>query len=111
MNADCGHDRIRLGVDYADVVRAGVDDVNFIFLAVCRDAGGLAADPDGFRKGERSQVNHAHRVAFSVGDVGVLAVEGTVVGKRLFAEVPPAYSAEDGNYDSDEKEFSQEIDV
>ena len=88
---------IRLSIDHADVVRAAVDDIDFILLLVRRNPRGIAADRNGFGECERPKVNDADRIAFSVADVGVLAVGGPVVRQRLLAEIPPAHSAKNGN--------------
>ena len=95
MYANRRYYRVRLGVDDGDVVRAGVDHVNFILRAVGGDAGGLAPYRNGFGQRERAQIDHAYRVAFAVGDVGVLAVGRPVVGQGLGAEVPPAQTGQD----------------
>jgi hypothetical protein len=68
----------------------------------------LEADGDGLREGEFADVDHADCIALAVGDVGVFAIGGAVVGQSLLAEVPPGEPAEDGEQDDDEEKFFQE---
>src|SRR5208282_2905001 len=109
VHADRGRDGVRLGVDDGYIVRSRVDHVDFVLLAVGRDAGRFAAYGDGLRERERAQIDHADRVALAVGDVSVFAVKRPVVGQRLLAKVPPGSSAEDGEQNRDKEEFSQDI--
>ena len=79
MYADRGDDLIFICIDDTDVMRVGVDDVDFFLLGASGYAGGVQSDGDGFLKAERAQVNDADRVAASVGDVGVLVVEWAAI--------------------------------
>src|SRR5207253_10769660 len=96
------------GIDHADIVRARIDRINLILLAVGRDSGGSGADVNGLRQLQRPQINHADRVALAVGDVSVLAVSRPVIRQRSLGEVPPSEPSQNRNEDSDEEEFSQD---
>ena len=112
MHADRGHHLVALSVNYADVIRAGVNHINLILLRVCRDARGLAANGDGLNHVEagdrsRSKVDYTYCVALAVGDVGILTVRKSVVGKSFLAEVPPSHRTSDRKQDNNEKDFLQ----
>ena len=92
MHADRRHHFIAFRINHADAVRLRVDDVNFVFLAVGRNAGGLAAHPNGSGRLKGAQINHRNRVALAVGDVGILAIGGAVGGQLALVEIPPAQS-------------------
>ncbi len=90
MNSDRRHHGVLLGIDHADVVRPRVDHIDFVLLAVGRDPSRLHAHRNGLRRLKRPQINHAHRIALPVRDVGILAVRGPVIRQSLLAEIPPA---------------------
>src|ERR1700691_2340149 len=95
INANRSNYLVVLGVNNADVRRAGVDDVNLILLRISGDSGGLGADrerPDYGKSFERigREVDDRNCAALAVGDVRVLAVERTVGGERTLVEVIPS---------------------
>ena len=107
MHADrCDH-FIAFCINYADAVRLGVDDVEFIFLAVGRNSSGFAAHANRLRRLKSTQINYGNSVAFSVGDVGILAISGAVAGELAFVEIPPPERSHHRECDNEEKEFFQ----
>ena len=101
----CDH-LVALGVDHADVVGAGVHHVDFILLAVGCDAGGIGSHRQSLGRLEGAQVDDADRVALAVGDVGVFAIGGAVVGQRALLEIPPAEAAPNHKQQYRKKKFS-----
>src|SRR5581483_6413838 len=106
LHANRSNHLVSFGVDDADIVRPGVDDVNFVLPGVDRDSRRAAAHSNGFddvktRQRSRSQVDHTDRIAFAVGNVGVFAVEGTVIRQGARAKVPPPESPGDTENDNE----------
>ena len=71
-----------VGVDYADVVRAGVHYIDFVLFAVSCYSGGIGADHQCAGRLEGAQIDDCDRVAFSIGHVGILAIRRSIVGQR-----------------------------
>src|SRR5215469_9290445 len=107
MHADRGQHGVRFRVDHADVVRSGIDHVNFILFAVAGDTGRLDSHAQRLGEFKPAQIDHADRIAFAVCDVGILTKCRSVARQRLFAEIPPADPAENRQKYRDEEEFSQ----
>ncbi len=107
MNADGGDDFIVFGVDHADAVRLRVHHINFILLAIGRNSGGFAADPNRLRRLESAQVDNRNSITLAVGYVGVLAVGGTIRRQLAHVEIPPPKRACHREYDNEEKNFFQ----
>ena len=76
MHANGRDHAIALGIDHAEVVGIGVDDVDLIPSRVRSHAGRALADGNGLKDGESTKVDYGYRVAAAVGDVGVLVVVG-----------------------------------
>jgi len=60
-----------------------------------------------FGECECAEINHADRVALTIGNISVLAECRAVVRDELLAKVPPSEAAKDGQEDGDEKELAQ----
>ena len=82
MHPDGGHNFIAFRINHADAVGLGVDDVDFVFLAVGGNAGRFVADVNGPGRLKGAQVDDRDGVALAVGDVRVLAIGGAVGGQR-----------------------------
>ena len=94
MHSDGGYHLVALRVNHADVAGIGVDDVNLIFPAVGRHTCGIQPHRDRFydieaRQRPRRQVNHADRVAFTIGDVSVFPVKRSVIRQGSRPQIPP----------------------
>jgi hypothetical protein len=105
MYSDRRYDLVSLCVDDANVVGISVDDVNLILLPVRGYSGRIGSYIDGLDdikagKRARGEVDDTDGVAFTVRDVGILAIERAVVGQGARPEIPPAETT--GYYDEEE---------
>ena len=107
MYSDRSHNRISLRIDDCDVVRAGIDNINFVLCRIGGNPGWLTSHAYRLHRLKRAQIDHADGIALAVGDVGVFAICGTVVGKRTLMEIPPPDRDRDGGENGDEEELSQ----
>ena len=90
VDADGGDDLILLGVNHADVRRAGVDDVDLVALGVGRDSGRVGAHLESSHRPKAAQVDDRNRVALAIRNVGEFAVERAVAGESALVEVVPS---------------------
>jgi len=100
---------ILLGVNYADVRRACVDDINFITLGIRGQSGGIGAHLQRANRAKASQINNRNCVAHAVADVCELAVERAVVGESALMKVVPSRRERKRDEDRDEEEFAQNL--
>ena len=85
MDGDGGGYGVLLGVDDGDGSRARVDDVDFAASWGDGDSGGVVADGELAVAAEIDDVEDGDGVAGGVGDVGVFAVVGWVLGEVVGA--------------------------
>jgi len=101
VDADGSNNFILFGVDYADVRRSAVDNVNFIPLRIGRNSSRVDARLQSANRAKAAQVNHGDRVAFAVRDVSVLAVERAVAGESALMEVVPSGGEDEWDEDGE----------
>ncbi len=109
MYADGRYHLIAFRINHADAVRLRIHHVDFVFLAVGGKAGWIATHLDCGCRLEGAQINHRNRVALAVGNVGILAIGGTVIGQLVFLEIPPSQTAGTGQGENEEKKLSQAV--
>ena len=108
VDADGGNDLILLGVNHADVRRAGVDDINFSALRIGRESGGLVPHLQGAHRAKAAEVDHCDGVALPIRDVSIFAVERAVSGESALVEVVPAGGEDERDENGDEEGFAQD---
>ena len=106
MNPDGGDYLVAFCIDHADVRGSGVDNIDFILAGIRGDSCGNASDLYGLRQLKRTQIDDRNRVAFAVGDVGVLVVGGVQCGQHSLVEIPPSQTDQDRYHNQNQQDFS-----
>ena len=107
MHADGCHNRVLLRINHTDIVRSGIDHIDFILFAVGGNTSGSHTHGNSFPELKRTQINHCDCITFSIGDVGILTGGRTKITQVAWAEVQPTKASDDCQEDNDEKNFSQ----
>ena len=92
MDPNRGHYGITLGINYRDVGGAGINHVNLVAPPVGGQPGGVLANVQSSHQAHGPQVDHRNRVAFTIADIGILAIRGIEIRDVSLVEVPPAES-------------------
>ena len=85
MQPNCCHHSVALRVNDAQVIRICVYHINFVLLGISGNAGGALSYTNVLHILEGECVNHADFVALAIGNVGVFAVGGRIVGELFGA--------------------------